>query len=1412
MKAILVVSVEISSQHTAIFHRAQGLVRPAQAILCLLLLMLMLCSTARAADLTDGFTETQVTGGLANPVAMEFAPDGRLFVSEQAGRVRVVKNGVLLATPFVDLTNQVDSAGERGVVGIAFDPNFASNRYVYIYYTAKTPVPHNRVSRFTASGDVAIAGSEVVIFELNNLSASMFHNGGAIHFGLDGKLYVATGDSNVSDNADSFQNLLGKILRINADGSIPADNPFYNSTSGNNRAIWALGLRNPYMFAVQPGTGRIFINDVGEDDWEEINDGIAGSHYGWPNTEGPTSNPSYRSPIFAYPHGTSPSSGCAITGGTFYNPPNVQFPNFYTGSYFFADYCSGWIRRLDPSSNNVTTFASDIIAPVDLKVGPDGSLYYLGRGTGSTTGVVFKITYNGTQPTPPPQSGDVYLSDLPWVSATNGWGPVELDQSNGENGGGDGNTITLDGVTYSKGLGAHAVSEIIYNLGGNYTSFSADVGVDDEVSSNGSVTFEVWADGVKLYDSGLLLGSSARKSLNVSVAGRQQLRLVVTDGGDGNTSDHADWAGARVSNNPNQAPSITQQPASQTVLQTQPVTFSVVAAGTSPITYQWQRNGVNINGATSSSYTLPSASLSDNGARFRVILNNSFGTVTSSEAILTVSANRSPAATILTPQEGSFYSGGEGIGFSGTATDPEDGLLPESAFTWEIVFHHGTHTHPFLGPFTGDDSGGFGIPTLGETSTNVWYRIYLTVKDSAGATTTVFRDIFPRKSTMTFVTSPPGLQIALDGQPRTTPFSVEGVVGMERTLGVISPQTINGTTYVFSGWSEGGGAIISTPPSNTTYTAFFTAQAAQTVTDDFNDNSRNTNLWNLGTLNEPAASFDSQVVVAEKNQRLEIAPRQSVSGHHYNGYVSVGPWNLTGGTTSVEVLQTAKSGASTIFAIGIDSNNWYRFVVEDGQLYFQNKRAGFKFSESTTYNATTQRFWRFRHDVLGDKINFEISPDGTTWTIMRSIPRDLSITTLRAELSAGTFGGVFDPGTAIFDNFRLETLNSAPSTSTTVGFSTSQYTATEYLGSEALITVNRVGDTTTAFTVDYSTSDLAGLTPCQINTSTAASERCDYATTAGTLRFAPGETTKTIRIPIVDDFYVEENETFSISLRNPQGANLNFLSTSTILIGGSGFLDNDMPNPPYNPIDRQDFFIYQQYVDFLGRLPDPDGFSFWNNRMSDCPAGQICDRIDTSQRFFQSDEFNERGFYVYRLYDAVLGRLPLYREFMPDVGRLSGLQTVAEQRQSKDAYLLGFINRTEFRSLYGQYLSADGLTAINPAGFVDALSARAGITPASRQTLINNLQSGARTPAQTVEDFILKPELSAIGTKFYDRGFITMQYFGYLRRDPDAGGFNFWVGQLMGPNAPHRLDYRFMVGGFLQSDEYRFRFARISAP
>ena len=370
-----------------------------KSLLCIVTALLIFSSAhvANAATVPPGFTDAVVAAGLSNPTAMALAPDGRIFVCQQNGVLRVIKNGALLPTPFLTVT--VDSSGERGLLGVAFDPNFVSNQLVYIYYTATTPTIHNRISRFTASGDVALAGSEVIVMDLPNLSSATNHNGGALHFGPDGQLYIAVGDNANGANAQSLGTRLGKMLRITSTGAIPADNPFFNQATGDNRAIWALGLRNPFTFSFQPGVGRMFINDVGQNTWEEINDGIAGSNYGWPTCEGFCNppNPSFRDPIFAY---MNDGTTCAITGGAFYNPQINQFPSQFVGRYFFADFCGGWIRTLDPANGNVVAdFATGISLPVDLQVSPDGFLYYLARGSGSVNRIGFAATGDTTAPT-----------------------------------------------------------------------------------------------------------------------------------------------------------------------------------------------------------------------------------------------------------------------------------------------------------------------------------------------------------------------------------------------------------------------------------------------------------------------------------------------------------------------------------------------------------------------------------------------------------------------------------------------------------------------------------------------------------------------------------------------------------------------------------------------------------------------------------------------------------------------------------------------------------------------------------------------------------------------------------------------------------------------------------------------------
>jgi glucose/arabinose dehydrogenase len=351
---------------------------PILAAMCCLVAL----SAARAATLPAGFSETRVAAGIASPTAMAIAPDGRIFVAEKGGALRVVKNNALLATPF--LTVSVSTQSERGLLGIAFDPDFNVNRFVYVYYTTATAPIHNRVSRFTASAsnpDVAQAGTELPILDLPTLNAGN-HNGGAIHFGVDGRLYVAVGENAVPSNAQSLNTRLGKMLRINANGSIPTDNPFYTRVTGANRSIWAYGLRNPFTFAVDPTLGRININDVGQDVWEEVDVGAKGSNYGWPQVEGPdpAGVSGVRYPTYSYQHG---SANCAIVGATFYRPYVYNFPTAYDGRYFFGDLCGGFIRYLNPPNyTSATGFASGIGSLVDIQTHPDGSLYYLAQTGG----------------------------------------------------------------------------------------------------------------------------------------------------------------------------------------------------------------------------------------------------------------------------------------------------------------------------------------------------------------------------------------------------------------------------------------------------------------------------------------------------------------------------------------------------------------------------------------------------------------------------------------------------------------------------------------------------------------------------------------------------------------------------------------------------------------------------------------------------------------------------------------------------------------------------------------------------------------------------------------------------------------------------------------------------------------------
>jgi glucose/arabinose dehydrogenase len=677
--------------------------------------------TTKAATLPPDFEDALVTN-ISAPTAIAFTPDGRLLITTQQGAVRVFQNGTLLGTAAININSKLCTNSERGLLGIAVDPLFTVNKYVYLYYTfnkfntcptgqptnASNPV--NRVSRFVLADNNTIAASSETVLIDNIHSPNGNHNAGDLHFGKDGLLYISVGDGGAdyagdsggggsNDAARDKHVMLGKMLRITRDGAIPASNPFQGANSGRCNVtgsttpgnwcqeIFATGLRNPFRIAFDPNAAstRFFINDVGQNAWEEIDEGIAGADYGFNLREGRCANGSttncgappagLTNPIFDYPHtGNCSASGVAgnsITGGAFV--PNGVWSAEYDDSYLFGEYVCGKIFRIKPNGSG----------------GYTASEFVTGLGGSSAVAMIF--------------------------------GPYE-------------NTQAFYYTTYA---GGGQVRRIRFTGTANRNPVAV---------------------------------ASANPS-----AGAAPLNVVFN---------------ATSSSDPD----------------------------SDQLSFSW-----NFGDGTTGTGATPTHLYSNTGT-YNAVLTVSDGRGGTGTASVRIDVgNTAPQPTIAAPTSTKLYRVGETITLTGSATDPQEGTLPNNRLTWEVILHHDAHTHPFLPPTTGNNITFTTAPPEDLlAATNSYLEIKLTATDSQGLSTTISQNLNPRKVNITFATNPTGLNLTVND---TTVTGSQTIVSWDGyALNVNAPnQTANGQSYTFQSWSDSGAAshTITTPATAATYTATF---------------------------------------------------------------------------------------------------------------------------------------------------------------------------------------------------------------------------------------------------------------------------------------------------------------------------------------------------------------------------------------------------------------------------------------------------------------------------------------------------------------------------------------------------------------------------------------------------------------
>ena len=697
----------------------KGIIRSLRQLglaLMLLVSMLSINPSVATAAVPPNFEDTFVTS-VSGPTDLTWTPDGRMLIIGKGGQVRVYANGVLLSTSALDISARLCTVGEQGLVGIVVHPDFASNHYIYLYYTynkfnntcpeSEVDGPVDRFARFTLPDtNVIDPASEVVLFETQPRYRN-HHTGGDPKFGKDGYIYITAGDAGGQSLGwpQDLGRLSGKLLRITDTGAIPADNPFTGpgtarcnvggvppagSPAGTKcQEIYSYGLRNPFRQAMDPNAAgvRFYINDVGQHTWEEISEGpVAGGNYGWSVREGPCAKDSdvdcgpppagMTDPVHWYHHGVD---GGAATAGAFV--PNGVWPAAYDSTYLFADYVYGAIYQLVPNGGGcrlcsppTSGFTQVEFAPiaqvVSMRFGPYGTgqaLYYVTRDQSQ----IRRIAYTGT------------LNRSPVANAT------------------------------------------------------------------ANPTFGA-------------------------------LPLAVQFSGNGSSDPDND-----------------------------------------PLTYEWdfQNDGTPDSTAVSPTYSYATA-----GVFFAKLTVRDGKGGENSTTVRIDAGNTPPTPVIETPSASTFFASDQHFILHGSAADPEEGTLPSSALTWQVLLHHSTHTHPFLDPTTGNDIEIIAPqPEDLDAASTSYLEILLTATDSNGLTQTVSQELRPKFVQVTFQTNPSGLSLTVGGMTFTGPTTVNSWEGGRLSVNAPNQTDSSGNVWTFSSWSDGGAAshVITTPASASAYTATF---------------------------------------------------------------------------------------------------------------------------------------------------------------------------------------------------------------------------------------------------------------------------------------------------------------------------------------------------------------------------------------------------------------------------------------------------------------------------------------------------------------------------------------------------------------------------------------------------------------